>query len=119
MSESGREASRMSGSGREAILDVREWSGGPPGCLGVVERTSRMSGSCQETLSDCGRPSQMGMVGSPSSMSESGREAFPEFRVWSGGPPVCTGVVGMFSWMCRSGREALLDDREWPGDLPG
>ena len=57
--------SRMSGSGRDALPtfesgqevlrnvlewseshpDVREWSGGPPECLGVVGRPSRMSGS--------------------------------------------------------------------------
>ena len=33
----------MSGSSREALQDVWEWSGGCPGCPGVVERTSRMS----------------------------------------------------------------------------
>ena len=53
--------SRMSGSGREALPDVREWSGGPPGCLGVVGRTSRMSGSSREVL--------------------------PDVREWLGGPP--------------------------------
>ena len=47
----------MSVSGREAILDVREWSGNPlecPGCPpgypGVVGSPSQMSGSCQDTL---------------------------------------------------------------------
>ena len=45
MSESSREVLRMFGSGREALLDIREWSGGPPGCPGVVGRSSRMSGS--------------------------------------------------------------------------
>ena len=41
----------MSGSGREALpnvreacSDVREWSGNPPGFLGVVGSPSRMSG---------------------------------------------------------------------------
>ena len=38
----------MSGSGREAIPDVQELSGGPPGCLGVVVMPSRMSVSLQE-----------------------------------------------------------------------
>ena len=35
----------MSGSGRDVLPDVYEWSGIPPGCLGVVERPFRMSGS--------------------------------------------------------------------------
>ena len=43
---------RMSGSGREALPDVREWLGGPPGCPGVVCSRSQMSGTGQETLSD-------------------------------------------------------------------
>ena len=42
----------MTGSGRESLTDVREWSGGPPGCLGVVERPSRMSGSGRKALPD-------------------------------------------------------------------
>ena len=49
--------SRMPGSGREALPDVREWSGGPLGCPegplgcpGVVRRPSRMSGSSREAL---------------------------------------------------------------------
>ena len=54
--------SRMSGSGwealldvreyREALSDVREWSGGPPGCPGMVGRPSWMSSSGREALSD-------------------------------------------------------------------
>ena len=61
---------RMSCSGLEALLDVREalpdiweWSGGPPGCPGVVER--------------------------PSLISVSGREALSDVRVCSVGPPGC------------------------------
>ena len=52
----------MSRSGRESLTDDRDWSGGPPGCMGVVgspsgclglvERLSQMSGSRQETLQD-------------------------------------------------------------------
>ena len=38
----------MSGSGREVLPDVREWSRGHPGCSGVVEWPSRMSESGQE-----------------------------------------------------------------------
>ena len=41
----------MSGIGREALQDVREWSTGHPGCPGVVGRPSRMSGSGREALS--------------------------------------------------------------------
>ena len=35
----------MSRSGRETLLDVREWSKNPHGSQGVVWRPSRMSGS--------------------------------------------------------------------------
>ena len=63
----------MSGSGRGAFKDVREWSGGPPGCPGVD-----------------GRPSQM---------FDSGREALPDVREWSGGHPGCPGVVARASRM--------------------
>ena len=40
----------MSGSGREVLPDVREWSVGPPESPGVVGRTSLMSGSGLEVL---------------------------------------------------------------------
>ena len=52
----------MTGSGRDALPDVRDWLGGPtgclavtgglPGCQGVVGRPSWMSGSGRETLLD-------------------------------------------------------------------
>ena len=61
----------MSGSGREALPDVREWlgvlkyvracSGGPPRCLEVVGRPSRTSGRFVQ-------------------MSGSGREVIPNVR---------------------------------------
>ena len=51
----------MSVSGREALLDIREFSEGPPGYPGVVERLSWMSGS--------------------------GWEALPDDQEWLGGPP--------------------------------
>ena len=51
---------RMSGSGREtlpdvpegweSLPDVREWSGGPPECPGVVGSSSRLFESGRETL---------------------------------------------------------------------
>ena len=54
--------SRMSGSGRESLTDVRErsetlpdvqdWSGIPSGCPGVVGRPSRMTGSGRDALPD-------------------------------------------------------------------
>ena len=42
----------MSVSGQETLTNVREWSGGPPECLGVVRRPSQMSGSGLEALLD-------------------------------------------------------------------
>ena len=57
----------MSGSGRKALPDVQEWSGGPQECPGEV-----------------GRPSRMSVIG---------RKAFPDVRVWSGGLPKCPAVV--------------------------
>ena len=42
--------SRMFGSYRDSLLDVREWSGSPPRCPGVVESPSRMSESGWESL---------------------------------------------------------------------
>ena len=51
----------MSAIGREALPDVWKWSGGPPGCPGVVKRPSRMSGF--------------------------GRVAFPDIQEWSVVPP--------------------------------
>ena len=55
--------SRMSKSGLEALLDVWECSGGPPGCPGMVVRPFQMQGS--------------------------GREALLDVREWSGVPPGC------------------------------
>ena len=54
----------MSGSCREALSNVRELSGCPPGCLGVVREPSRMS--------LWGRR--------PFQMSGSSREAHPNMR---------------------------------------
>ena len=82
------EALRMSGSCRETLLnvpdwweafpDIQQWSRGPPECPGVVGRPSQMSGSYREALRMSRKPSQM---------SRSGREAVPHLRKWSGGPP--------------------------------
>ena len=66
----------MSGSGREARPDVRDWSGGPPGFPGVVG---------------------------------SGRAALPDVPEWLRCPHRCPGVVGRHFEMFGSGREALTD----------
>ena len=55
-------------SGREALPDVREWSGGPFGCPG-------------------GSPECPEVVGRPSRISGSGREALPDVWEWLEGPP--------------------------------
>ena len=85
----------MSGSGRQALSNVRECSEVNPRCPGVFRRPSRM----------VGRPSQMSGSGwGPSRMSGSGREAHPDVRVWSGVPPGYPGVVGRHSQMSEKGR---------------
>ena len=66
----------MSVSGREALPNVLEWSGGLPRCLEIVGRPYWMSGSC--------------------------RESFPHFWQWSGGPTECAGVFGRPSRMSGS-----------------
>ena len=52
MSGSGERPLPISGSGRKTIQDVREWSGGPYKCPGVVGRPSQMSLSGRETHPD-------------------------------------------------------------------
>ena len=83
----------MSGSGPDTLPDVwkdlpdvREWSGGRPGCPGVVGRLSWMSGI--------------------------GCKALPDVREWSGGTPGCPEVVMRPFWMSGSGREPLPDVRQ-------
>ena len=83
MSECGQEP--LTG-GREAFADVREWSGGPPECPGVVGRPSRMFGS--------------------------GREAHPDVWEWSGHPSGCLGVVVRPYQMSGSGQDSLPHVRE-------
>ena len=63
MSGSGGRHLRITGSGREALPIVLEWSGGLPECPGMVERVSQISGRS--------------------------REAIPDVRKWSEDPPVC------------------------------
>ena len=109
--------------GWEALLDVRQLSGGPPGCAegppscpGVVGWPFRMSVSGRETLLN---------VWEASRMSGSGREALPDVqealsnvRECSKGPLGCPRVVGRLSRKFGRGWEAHTDVREWMGD-PG
>ena len=106
----------MSGSGEEALPDVR-----------MVSIPYQMSG-CSVSLTGC-----PGVGGWPSQKSGSGREAFPDVRdalpvvcEWLGGPPGCSRVVERPSRMFRrpsrmsgSGWEALPEVREWSGGPPG
>ena len=94
----------MSGRGREDLLDVREWSGSPPGSPGVVGRTSRMSKSGREALQDV-REWSDGPTGCPEVI----KVAFPDVREWSGGLPGCPGVVGSPSRMSGNGPDTLTD----------
>ena len=112
---------------------LREWSGGPPGCPGVVGGPYGFCGSGRETL-----PNGREVVGRPSGFCGSGREALSDVQEWSGGhygfcylrvlrewsgrPPECPGVVGRSCRMSGSGREAFPDVREWsrgPSGCPG
>ena len=85
----------MSGSGRDSLLDVREWTTGPLECPEVVRRPSQMTGSDREALPGClavvGSPSRMsGSGGRPSRMSRSGRAGIPNDREWWGDPTGCS-----------------------------
>ena len=81
----------MSGSRREALPGVQEWSGGSPGCPGVVVRSSWKSGSGREALRDV----------------RNGREDLPDVRNWSVGPPLCPVEVGRAFVMSGSGRKVV------------
>ena len=74
----------MSGSGLEIFPNVREWSGCPPGCLGVVGIPFRMSRSGRENLPDV-------------------KEALSDIREQSGGPPRCPVLVDWPSQMYETG----------------
>ena len=77
----------MSGSGREALGNLREWSGSLFGCPEVVGNPSGMSGFGWKAIPDV----------------RGGREAIPDVWQWLEIP----------SWMYGRGREALPDVREW------
>ena len=80
----------MSESGRESLPDVREWSDGPTGCPEVIKvafpNVREWSG---------GLPGCLGVVGRTSQMSGSGREDLPDVREWSGSPPGFPEVIGV------------------------
>ena len=127
ISVSGRGPAQMSGSSQETLPDICEFSGDPPGFVGVVERPSRMSGSGREAL-----PNVWEALRIYSSRREvlpvcpgGGQEDLPDVRVWSGGPSKCPGgpakvprVVERPSRISGSGRGALPDVREFSGDPP-
>ena len=81
---------------QDTLPDVQKWSGGPPGCPGVV--------------------------GWPSWMSESGRETLPNVQEWWE-VPRCPGKLAVIQEcsegprMSGSGRENLLDFREALSDV--
>ena len=74
----------MYGCGREALPHILEWSGGPPGCPGVVGRPSRLSGSGRKSLTG-GREAFVD-VQEALPLSKGGRKALPDVREWSGSP---------------------------------
>ena len=89
----------MSGSGRVALLDVREWLGCPPRCPGVVGRPFRK-------------------FGRPTRMSGSVQKALPalsDVREWSGDPAKRLEVVGSPPGFPGG----LTDVREWSENPPG
>ena len=87
----------MSGSGLKALPDVQEWSGYPPRCPGVVGSPY----GCTE------------VVGKPSGMFRSDREALSNVRQWSGDFSGCLAMVERPTRMSSSGWETLPDVPEW------
>ena len=83
---------RMSVCGWEALPDVREWSGGPPGYPGVPPDVCVCLGGFLGCLGVVGRP--------------------PDVRVWLEAPLRYPGVIGRPFRMSGSGREHLLDIQE-------
>ena len=109
--------------GWEAFLDVRQLSGGPPGCAegppscpGVVGWPFWMSVSGRETLLNVREASRMSSSGWEPLPNV--REALSDVRECSNGPLGCLRVVGRFSRKSGRGWEAHTDVREWTGD-PG
>ena len=104
----------MSGSGRETLPNVSEWSGVPPGCPVVVSWPSWMSGSGQQSLPDVRQ--WMGglhecpvVVGSPYRMSLSGGSPLARCLAFVGRP---SRISGRPSQLSGSDRLALSDVQE-------
>ena len=76
----------MTGSGQLAIPDARKWTGGSPGCPGVVGWPSWMFGSGRENPTNVWKSS-----GDPTGCAEV-----------LAGPLECPGVVGRTSRMMES-----------------
>ena len=95
--------SRWARHSQASFPDGQECSKGPPGGSGVVGKPSRMAGSCREAISKGWE--WLGMVERPSRRTRSGREAIPDGRELSGGHLGGPGVAG-------NGRDALLAGRE-------
>ena len=86
----------MSGRGREALPNVREWSGRPRRFVRVIERSTRCFGSGRDALG----------------VFREWLRGPPDFREWSERPPGCPGVVGMPSRMSECSRKTLVVLRE-------
>ena len=122
----------MSGSGREALLEVLEGSGGPPGGPRGDELPSRWSGRGREALPEVWkalsespreimRPSRRSGRGQEALRgSERHREALPDIPEVGGllGPLGCPGGVSKLSRRSRRGWKALPKVRECSGDPP-
>ena len=107
----------------EDLTDIREWSGGPPKCQGVVGRPSRISGSGREACWMAGSgwkalPNVQELSGEPPGWPGV-RKTLTNIRKWSGVPPRYPGVVGRSFRIFRRGREAIPDVQEWTRDPPG
>ena len=90
----------MPGSGKEALSEVREWSGSPHECQSGREALPDVWKACPDVREFSGvDPVCSVVVGRTSRMSGSGREPFQMYRIgpevweWSGGPPGLPGVV--------------------------
>ena len=113
MTGSGQLAFRRSISGREALMDFREWSGVPSGCTEVVGRPFGMSRIGRETLPDFLEWWEaLPDVGSGRETPSDVQEALMDARECSGVLPGFLGVVGRPSQISGNGRETLPNVRE-------
>ena len=104
--------SRRSGNGRETLLEVRKWSGGPK----LVGTPSRRFGSGRETLPEFRKWSRSGWGTLPKVRKRS--KTLPKVRKRLGDPPGVPKVVGGHSRISGSGRDTVPEVRKWSGDCP-